>query len=496
MAEEPERTELVIVGGGPGGYAAAFRAAEYGLETTLVDPQEAPGGTCLYEGCIPSKAFLHAAHTLNLARDASAYGLSFDEPLIDFDALRAWKDGIVSKLTSALAQRVQHHQIRHLRGHGRFRGPNELEIIQYEGEPLRLRFRHAIVATGSVAQRLTGQPDSPMVMDAAEALTLPDRPGTLLVVGGGYIGLELGQFYAALGARVTLIEKLPGLLTGVDRDLVSVLKRRLQGQLTEILLRTKVAEMRAQKNGIAVALVDQNGVEQRRRFDRVLIAVGRRPNSSNLGLQTTRVEIDARGFIKVDSRRRTAEPSIHAIGDVAGPPLLAHKAHHEGRVAVEDIVGLETAFEPRAIPAVVYTDPEIAWCGLTQTEAHERKLKVRVAKLPWSASGRAATLNRDEGLTKLIVDPQSERILGVGIAGPGAGELIAEAALAVEMAAVASDLRLTIHPHPTLSETLMETAGSLFHPEAERAAAGGGDGGGSSGGRGGPGGGAGGGSSP
>jgi dihydrolipoamide dehydrogenase len=482
MADNAERAELVIIGGGPGGYAAAFHAADHGLETTLIDPAEAPGGVCLYEGCIPSKAFLHAAHTLDEARDATNYGLEFPEPRIDVNKLRNWKDDIVGRLTRALAERAAQKDVRYIRGVARFHGSRELDVLPVDGVQSRMRFEHAIIATGAVAHRLNGQPESPLVMDARGALDLPEIPGTMLIVGGGYIGVELGQVYATLGTRVTIIEMLPGLLSGVDRDLVSVLRRRIQEQFSEILLRTKVAEMKVQKNGIAVALVDPDGHEQRRRFDRVLVAIGRRPNTSEIGLDSTGVELDALGFIQVDAQCRTAEPSIHAIGDVAGPPLLAHKAHHEARIAVEDIVGMETAFEPRAIPAVVYTDPEIAWCGLTQSEAQDRKLKVKVAKYPWGASGRAATLNRPGGLTKLIVDPQSERILGAGIAGPLAGELIAEACLAIEMGAVASDLRLTIHPHPTLSETIMDTAAGLYDVKSERELVGGEHEGGGSGG--------------
>jgi dihydrolipoamide dehydrogenase len=471
MAENPERAELVIVGGGPGGYAAAFLAADYGLPTTMIDPEAAPGGTCLYRGCIPSKAFLHAAHTLDQTREAAAYGLKYAEPEIDIDRLRAWKDEVVSKLTGALAQHAARKNVRYLRGRARFTGADELAVSLVEGGEQRLGFQHAIIATGSRPLRLPEQPDSPLVMAAKGALELPDVPGSLLVVGGGYIGLELGQVYASLGSRVTVVEMMPSVLPGVDVDLVSVLKRRIKDQFAEILLRTKVGRMKPQKNGVQVTLVDKDGQEQGRRFDRVLVAVGRLPASSDLGLESTRVQVDSKGFVQVDRRRRTAEPSIHAIGDVIGQPMLAHKAHHEARVAVEDIVGLETAFEPRAIPAVVYTDPEIAWCGLTQTEAQARKLRVKVAKLPWGGSGRALTMNRDQGLTKLLVDPDSQRILGVGMAGPHVGELIAEGALALEMGAVASDLRLTIHPHPTLSEMLMETAASLFEPQTERQAA-------------------------
>ncbi len=462
-----EQARLVIVGGGPGGYAAAFRAADMGLQTVLIDPEVNPGGACLYRGCIPSKALLHVAQVLTEAREGPDFGITFAEPRIDLAQLRSWKDAIVTRLTTGLGSLVQKRKITYIQGRARFLDERSLEIDESGGKITRLPFKDAILATGSRPIALPGQPPaSPRILDSSGALNPEEVPGSLLVIGGGYIGLELGTVYAALGTKVTVVEMTGGLLPGVDRDLVSMLKRRLDGLFADILLRTRVERLKEQKNGVMVDLVDRDGQKRTQRFQKVLVAVGRRPSSGELGLEKAGVTVDDRGFVQVDAQRRTSAPTIWAIGDVAGEPMLAHKATHEGRTAAEAIAGRKVAFEPRAIPAVVFTDPEIAWCGLTQDEARQQKREVKVVKLPWSASGRAATLNRSTGLTKLIVDPESERILGVGLAGPGAGELIAEGVLAMEMAAVADDLRLTIHPHPTLSETLMETAEELFprHP--------------------------------
>ena len=375
------KTQLAVLGGGPGGYAAAFAAADRGLDVTLIDPAPNPGGVCLYRGCIPSKALLHAAHTVREAADAEAYGLSFAKPTVDLDRLRAWKATIIDTLTGDLGKQVTQKKVTHLRGLGRFVDAGTLSVTAGAGET-RLSFEHAIVATGSVPVRLPGQPDDPRIMDSTGALDLTDLPGSLLVVGGGYIGLELGSVYAALGTPVTIVEMTGGLLPGVDRDLVSVLQRKLKRDLAEIRLNTKVAAMTPGAKGVDVTLSGKEGDESRH-FDRVLVAVGRRPAARDLGLEAVGVELDARGFIPVDAQRRTAAQGIYAIGDVAGEPMLAHKATHEAWTAVEAITGDKAAaFAPKAIPAVVFTDPEIAWCGLTETAAREAGIKVKTAKLP------------------------------------------------------------------------------------------------------------------
>ncbi len=457
-----ERTAVVVVGAGPGGYAAAFLAADLGMQVTLVDPEPDPGGVCLYRGCIPSKALLHVAALIDESKRAAEWGVQFDSPRIDLDRLRSWKDGVVGKLTGGLGQLRERRKIDYVRGRARFADSTTLVIDLVAGGRQELSFEHAIVATGSRPLRLPSLPDDDgRVLDSSSALEIEDVPAKLLVIGGGYIGLELGSVYAELGSRVTVVEMTAGLLPGVDDDLVRPLRRRLESRFEEILLETEVTEARAQKNGVMVRLQGGGGSADRL-FDKVLVAIGRRPNSEDVGLENTAVEVDEQGFVRVDAQLRTAEPRIFAIGDLVGQPMLAHKASHEGRTAVESIAGHKVAFEPAAVPAVVFTDPEVAWCGLTEGEARRRGVTVEVTRFPWAASGRSLTLGRDDGLTKLIVDPKTERVLGVGLVGPGAGELIAEGVLAIEMAALATDLRLTIHPHPTLSETLMEAAEVFF----------------------------------
>jgi dihydrolipoamide dehydrogenase len=452
---------LAVLGGGPGGYAAAFLAADLGMTVALIDEDVNPGGVCLYRGCIPSKALLHVAKLVGEAKHASAWGVEFGEPKIDLDRLRAFKDGVVTKLTGGLGQLSKQRKIEYLRGRASIVDANTFAVTTAEGER-RVRFEHGILATGSLPSRIPNLPDDPRVMDSTGALGLPDVPARLLVIGGGYIGLELGTVYAALGSRVTVVEMTDGLLPGADRDLVNVLARRVETMFEAVLLKTKVAGVRAGSGGLSVALDGADGPLQEREFDRVLVSVGRRPNARIPGLERTRVKVTPRGFIEVDAQRRTAEPTLFAIGDVAGEPMLAHKASHEGRLAVEVIAGRKAAWEPAAIPAVVFTDPELAWCGLTETEAKARGIQVEVARFPWGASGRAMTLDRTDGVTKLIIEPKTEHVLGMGIAGAGAGELIAEGVLAVEMAALASDVSLSIHPHPTLSETVMESADAFF----------------------------------
>jgi dihydrolipoamide dehydrogenase len=456
------------VGGGPGGYAAAFLAADLGLTTALIDPEPNPGGVCVYRGCIPSKALLHVAKLLEEVRHANAWGVDFGEPTIDLARLRAFKDAVVKKNTSGTGQLVRLRKVNHLRGIAEIVDAHHLRVKLVNGPEKKVeqvQFEHAILATGSVpAIPPMLKVDDPRVMDSTAALDLPDIPKSLLVVGGGYIGLELGTVYAALGTAVTVVEMTPGLLPGADRDLVDVLAKTVAKTMKSVLLNTKVTQMRPESDGVHVTFEGDGSHANAREqvFDRVLVCVGRRPNSQIAGLDKTHVQVDQRGFIMVDEQRRTHEPTIFAIGDVVGEPMLAHKASHEGRVAVEVIAGENVAFAPRAIPAVVFTDPELAWAGLTEAQAVKDNRKITIAKFPWGASGRAATLDRSDGLTKLILDPGTERLLGVGLVGPGAGELIAEGVLAIEMGATATDLKLTIHPHPTLTETLMESAEVFF----------------------------------
>jgi len=461
--------QVVVVGAGPGGYAAAFLAADLGLSTALIDPELNPGGVCVYRGCIPSKALLHVAKLLEETRHAKEWGVDFGDAKIDLAKLRGFKDKVVKKNTSGTGQLVKYRKVQYLQGLAEIVDAHRLTVKLADGKEEQLQFEHAILATGSLpAIPPTLKVDDPRVMDSTTALDLPDIPKSLLVVGGGYIGLELGTVYATLGSAVTVVEMTPGLLPGADRDLVDVLAKRVTQTMKSVLLNTKVTQMKAESKGIRVTFEREphgesgDNAPKEQVFDRVLVAVGRRPNSKIPGLEKTHVQVDQRGFIMVDEQRRTHEPTIFAIGDVVGEPMLAHKASHEGRVAVEVIAGENVAFAPRAIPAVVFTDPELAWAGLTETQAAHENRKVTIAKFPWGASGRAATLDRTDGLTKLILDPETERLLGVGLVGPGAGELIGEGVLAIEMAATATDLKLTIHPHPTLSETLMESAEVFF----------------------------------
>lgn len=453
-------TKLVVIGGGPGGYAAAFLAADLGIETTLVDLEANPGGVCLYRGCIPSKTLLHAAKVIHEAEEAAHYGLDFGKPKLDLDKLRGFELGVVQKLTSGTGQLAKARKITYIQGRARFVDNKNLLIETEKGEQ-KLSFDKAILSTGS---RPASFPifdiSSPRVMDSTAALLLENVPKTLLVVGGGYIGLELGSVYAALGSKVSIVEATPGLLPGADRDLVQILQKRLEVQMENIWLDTKVSKIKEEKSGIRVTMEGKNASEQT--FEKLLIAVGRKPNSENLGLENTKIEVDKRGFVVIDGARRTAEENIWAIGDIAGEPMLAHKASHEGRTAVEAIAGHDVVFEPNAIPAVIFTDPELAWAGLTETQAKAANRPIKVAKFPWAASGRAITLDRPDGVTKLLLDPETNRVLGVGIAGAGAGELIAEGVLAIEMGALADDIKLSIHAHPTLSETMMEAAEVTF----------------------------------
>ena len=457
-----DKTQLVVIGAGPGGYVAAFRAADLGLRVTLIDLEANPGGVCLYRGCIPSKALLHVAKLLAETREAADWGIKFAKPKIDLAQLNTWKANVIGKMTGGLGQLVKARKIDYIQGAARFADARTLRIEKIGGGEQTLTFEHAILATGSRPISIpTFDIGSSQVMNSTSALLLEEIPKSLLVVGGGYIGLELGTVYANLGARVSVVEMTPGLIPPADRDLIKPLQTRLEGLFEEIMLETRVTEVAETPKGLEVAFAPVSGEPFARTYQKLLVSVGRQPNSEKLDLENTRVELDEKGFVKVDDQRRTAEPTIFAIGDVIGSGL-AHTASHEGSVAAEVIAGHKAAFEPNAIPAVVFTDPEIAWCGLTEQEAKQQNRSVEVARFPWAASGRATTLGRNDGLTKLLIDPETERILGVGIVGPGAGELISEGVLAIEMATLASDLKLSIHPHPTLSETLMEAAEVFF----------------------------------
>jgi dihydrolipoamide dehydrogenase len=454
---------IAIIGGGPGGYAAAFLAADLGLKVTLIDPELNPGGVCLYRGCIPSKALLHIAKLIDETRHAKNWGIDYSDPKIDLRRLRSWKEGVVKKLTGGLGVLSKQRKVEYIQGRAAFENSNTLRVSRANGSEDSLTFDRIVIATGSRPAIVPSlKLETPRMMDSTSALDLNEVPGTLLVVGGGYIGLELGTVYAALGSKVSVVEMLPGLLPGADRDLVLPLHKRLEKIFDSILLNTTVAAVKEESGGISVTFDGADVKEREKLFDKVLVSVGRKPNSEIPGLEKTQVKVGQRGFIQINKQLQTDDPAIYAIGDVVGEPMLAHKASHEGRTAVEAIAGHKVAFEPNAIPAVVFTDPEIAWCGLTETQAQKDNRKIKVAKFPWGASGRAMTIDRTEGMTKLLIDPQTERVLGVGIVGVGAGELIAEGVLAIEMGALAKDIALTIHPHPTLSETIMETAEVFF----------------------------------
>ena len=464
-----DKINLAVIGAGPGGYAAAFLAADLGMsegsfgDVTLIDRDKNPGGVCLYRGCIPSKALLHVAKLLNETEEAKNWGIEFGKPKIDLDKLRDWKNKVVDKLTSGVGTVAKFRKVNYVHGTATFKNSKTLIIERTDNKKEELEFDKIIIATGS---RIASIPSldikSKRLLNSTTALDLPAIPKSLLVIGGGYIGLELGSVYQALGSKVSVIEMLDGLLPGADRDLVSHLAKRLKEKFDKIMLNSKVIELTEVNDGLKVKIENKEGKLIEETYEYVLMSVGRKPDTSGLGLENTKVKVDDRGWIKVNEQLKTDDPDIYAIGDIIGEPMLAHKASHEGRVAVEAIAGHKVAFEPKAIPAVVFTDPEIAWAGLTELQAKEKNMDVEVAKFPWAASGRAVTLDRSDGVTKLIVDNQTHRILGVGICGPGAGELIAEGVLAIEMAANVTDLKLTIHPHPTLSETLMEAAEVFF----------------------------------
>ena len=456
MADVRE-TQLLVIGGGPGGYPAALHAADHGIQTVLVDEGAKLGGVCLNRGCIPSKALLHTAKIIREAHEMAQYGVSFGEPKVDLAKLRAFvQEKVVGRLTTGIGQLTKGRGVEAVKGRAAFTSPNTVEVTG--DQPQTIKFRNAIIATGSLpAVPKPWQIDDDRVTDSTGALLLPDIPNKLLVIGGGYIGLEIGSVYAALGSKVTVVEALDRVLFMADKDLVDPLEKKLKTEFEAIYTGTKVMGLEATKGGIFVKLEGQ-GAPASLTFDRVLISVGRRPNSAGLGLDKAGVTVTERGFIPIDKQRRTNVPHIFAIGDVGEEPGLAHKATAEARVAVEVIHGEPAEWNPRAIPAVIFTDPEIAWAGITQKEAEEKKVPHEVLNFPWAASGRAVSIARTEGRTKMIVDPETKRVLGVGIVGAGAGEMIAEGVLAIEMGAVARDVLESIHPHPTLSETVMESA--------------------------------------
>ena len=474
------QTQLAVLGGGPGGYSAAFMAADMGRQVTLVEADARLGGTCLLEGCIPSKALLHVARVVSETREMGDWGLKFKPPAVNVDAMRARKEKVIGNLSAGLAQLAKRRNVQVIHARGSFVDSQTLKLEG--GDPKtysenQLTFEHCVLASGSIPT-IPGpwRLKTDRVMDSTGALALADVPKSLLVIGGGYIGLEMGTVYAELGTDVTVVELTPALLPTADQDLVKPLADRLKKIFKAIHLETKVTSLAEATDAVEVGLEDAQGTRSEK-FSRVLVAVGRRPNSRGLGLENTAVELNEGGFVIVDDRQRTADPHILAIGDVAGEPMLAHKAMHQGKVAAEALLGEPAAFEPRAIPAVVFTDPEIAWAGLSETEAKQRGIAVQVAKYPWAASGRAQALGRTEGFTKLLVEPDSERILGIGIVGVSAGDILTEAVMAIEMGATVRDMAESIHPHPTLSETLgnaadtfLGTATEIYKPRRARKA--------------------------
>ncbi len=460
-----ETQKLTVIGAGPGGYAAAFLAADHGMDVTLIEQEPVLGGVCLNKGCIPSKTLLHFAKLMNEAHEAGDHGLIFDKPRINLDAIRAHKDGVIKKLRSGVEALAKARKVKVIQGRASFESSTIIKVETAQGTQ-KIESPNTILAVGSrPAVPAAFQIGDDRVMDSTGALALADIPPRLLVIGGGYIGLEMGSVYAALGSEVTVVEFLEGILMAADRDLVAPLEKRLRAAFKDIRCKTKVLALKAEKDGIHVTLEDAAGNQTTEVYDRVLVSTGRRPNSENIGLENTKVKVTEKGFVRVDKKFRTDDPHILAIGDIAGEPMLAHKASREGRVAIEALLGQPAEFDAICIPAVVFTDPELAWAGVTEADVKRDNLDAEVIKFPWAASGRALSIARTEGITKVIFDRKTERIIGVGIVGAGAGELIAEGALAIETAMTATDLGGTIHAHPTLSETLMESA-ELLHGTA------------------------------
>jgi dihydrolipoamide dehydrogenase len=448
-------TEVVVLGSGPGGYTAAFRAADLGKKVVLIERYSTLGGVCLNVGCIPSKALLHTAKVITEAEETSHHGVSFSAPKVDLDTLRNWKaNDVVGKLTGGLAAMAKQRGVTVVQGVGKFTSSHQIAVTAADGKVTTVGFQNAIIAAGSQATKFPGAPDDERIMDSTGALALADIPKRLLVIGGGIIGLEMGTVYDALGSKVSVVEFMDGLIPGCDRDLIRPLQKRMEKRFESIMLSTKVAKIDAKKDGIHVSFEGENAPKEAQVYDRVLVSIGRRPNGKNIGAENAGVAVDDRGFIAVDKQMRTNVPHIFAIGDIVGQPMLAHKATHEAKVAAEVIAGHKVEFQALVIPSVAYTDPEVAWAGMTETEAKAKGIEIEKASFPWAASGRALSIARTEGATKLIFDKETHRVIGAGIVGVNAGELLAEAVLAIEMGADAHDLGLTIHAHPTLSETI------------------------------------------
>jgi len=450
--------EVVVLGSGPGGYTAAFRAADLGRKVVMIERYASLGGVCLNVGCIPSKALLHAARVISEADEMSHFGVKFAKPEVDINALRGWKDGVVGRLTKGLAGLAKQRKVEVVSGVGKFTSPHMIEVTATDGTKKRVSFDNCIIAAGSAVARIPGFPyDDKRLMDSTGALELQEIPKRMLVIGGGIIGLEMACVYDALGSRITVVELADGLIPGADRDIVKPLHKRVEKRYESILLKTKVAKLEATQAGLR-ATFEGDGAPEPQTYDRVLMAVGRRPNGRDIGADAAGVTVNERGYIPVDKQQRTNVPHIYAIGDVCGEPMLAHKATHEGKLAAEVISGHKVAFDARTIPSVAYTDPEVAWMGLTETQAKAQGIEYERAAFPWAASGRALATGRDEGMTKLLFEKNTRRLLGAAMVGPNAGELIAETVLALEMGADAEDIGLTIHPHPTLSETVFFAA--------------------------------------
>ncbi len=468
-------TQIAVLGGGPGGYAAAFLAADLGMKVTIVEAEPRLGGTCLLKGCIPSKALLHVARVLSESKEMAEWGVGFGSPTIDIEVMRGRKEKVIKTLSDGLRQLAKQRKVEVITAKATFENSQTLRLDGPGITDPRLTYEHCVLASGSIpAMPAAWRLPTDRIMDSTGALNLADAPESLLVIGGGYIGLEMGTVYAGLGSKVTVVEATPTLLPLADRDLVKPLQNRLAKLFSKIYLSTKVGSLTDRGDSIEVALDGPDGVRSER-FSRVLVSVGRRPNSAGLGLERTHVQLDSKGFVITDDQQRTADPYILAIGDVAGEPMLAHKASHQGKVAIEALHGEPAVFQPACIPAIVFTDPEIAWAGLTEEEAKAQGISVEVSKYPWAASGRAQALGRTEGFTKFLVDPATSRVLGVGIVGISAGDLISEAVLAIEMGVTVRDIAESIHPHPTLSETLafaaeayMGTATEIYRPRTAK----------------------------